>query len=249
MARISTYPIDKDLVGGDKWIGTDATNNRATKNFTLSAVADWINTTASVDSQTLRYTFQAVAYNTGALKRKPGSISFDPNEGEVVPFDNVPGFVISRYSLKYASQLPAKDISDFYTKVLIGSYIFLSNTDDISKYAIYVWDSATPRKTNPGFWDIGLTLVTSNGSFENNKDYFISLLTYNPSGGGGDKNFVFTQGVPSSKWVINHPLDKFPSVSVVDSSGQEVICTIDYIDVNTVEVSFNVAFSGQAFLN
>jgi hypothetical protein len=50
-------------------------------------------------------------------------------------------------------------------------------------------------------------------------------------------------------WVINHPLDKYPSVSVVDSSGQEVICTVDYIDTQTINLTFNAAFSGQAFLN
>jgi hypothetical protein len=249
MARISTYPIDTDLVGADKWIGTDATNKNATKNFTLSAVADWINTTASVDSQTLRYEFQAVSRNRGGQARKPGTISFDPNLTETVPFDSIGGFVISSYSLKYASQAPPTDISEFYTKVLIGSYIFLTNSNDVSKYAIYIWDSAVARKNNPGFWDIGLTLVTSNGSFENNKDYFISLLTYNPNGGGGDKNFVFKQGVPAKTWTITHDLDKFPSVSIVDSAGQEVICTVDYIDIKTIRVTFNVAFSGEAYLN
>ena len=249
MARISTYPIDTDLVGADKWIGTDATNKNATKNFTLSAVADWINTTASVDSQTLRYNFQALAYNQGAKSRKPGTISFDPNLGDTVPFDSIGGFVISEYSLRYASQTPPKNISDFYTGALINSYILLTNTDDISKYAIYTWDSAVSRSNNPGFWDIGLTPVATNGNFQNTKDYFISLLTYNPSAGGGDKNYVFTQGFPSTTWMVNHPLDKYPSVSVVDSSGQEIICTVEYIDINTIKLTFNVAFSGQAFLN
>jgi len=249
MARISTYPIDTELVGADKWIGTDATNKNATKNFTLSAVADWINTTASVDSQTLRYRFQAVAYNLGAKSRKLGSISFDPNEGDTVLFDSISGFVLSSYSLKYASQAPPADISDFYTGALVNSIVLISNTDDISQYAIYTWDSAVARTNNPGFWDIGLTPIATNGSFQNTKDYFISLLTYNPSASGGDKTFVFTQGVPSMNWVINHPLDKYPSVSVVDSSGQEVICTVDYIDTQTINLTFNAAFSGQAFLN
>ena len=74
------------------------------------------------------------------------------------------------------------------------------------------------------------------------------MLTYNPSASGGDKTFVFSQGVPSLNWVINHPLDKYPSVSVVDSSGQEVICTVDYIDTQTINLTFNAAFSGQGLL-
>ena len=249
MARISTYPIDTSLVGADKWIGSDANNKNSTKNFTLSAVADWINTTASVDSQTLRYAFQAVATATGAKARKKGSISFDPNEGTVVDFDNINGFVISSFSLKYASQSPARNISSFYTGPLINSYVFLTNTNDISKFAIYLWDSATAKPNEADFWDIGLTLVASNGSFENSEDYFISLLTYNANGNSGDKNFVFNQGAPATTWNIKHDLGKFPSVTIVDSSGQEVICTVDYININEVRVSFNVAFSGKAYLN
>ena len=30
MAKISTYPLDTNLVGTDKWIGSDADNNFAT---------------------------------------------------------------------------------------------------------------------------------------------------------------------------------------------------------------------------
>ena len=69
------------------------------------------------------------------------------------------------------------------------------------------------------------------------------------SGGSGDKNFVFSQSTPSSAWTINHKLDKFPAVSVMDSAGTAVYGDIEYVDENTRIIRFNYAFSGKAILN
>jgi hypothetical protein len=64
-----------------------------------------------------------------------------------------------------------------------------------------------------------------------------------------DKNFVYTQGVPSDTWTINHTLNKYPSVTIIDSGGTEVIGNIKYIDTSTVIVTFASGFSGKAILN
>ena len=54
MARISTYVNDTDVVGADKWIGSDSQNNFQTKNFTAADVARFING-AGNESQTFKY--------------------------------------------------------------------------------------------------------------------------------------------------------------------------------------------------
>ena len=64
-----------------------------------------------------------------------------------------------------------------------------------------------------------------------------------------DKNFVYTQGSPSDTWTISHPLNKYPSVTIIDSGGTEVIGNIEYIDTSTVVVTFASGFSGKAILN
>lgn len=64
-----------------------------------------------------------------------------------------------------------------------------------------------------------------------------------------DKTFVYEQSRPSSEWTVEHGLEKFPAVTVVDSAGTEVIGAIDYIDLNTVILTFVGAFSGKAFFN
>lgn len=71
----------------------------------------------------------------------------------------------------------------------------------------------------------------------------------NTSAGGGDKNFVFTQGVPSATWVIQHNLGKYPSVTVIDTAGTEVEGEVQHIDINNLVLKFSAGFGGSATLN
>lgn len=64
-----------------------------------------------------------------------------------------------------------------------------------------------------------------------------------------DKNYIHTQSAPSDNWTIIHTLNKYPSVTIIDSGGTEVIGDIKYIDTSTVLVTFASGFSGKAILN
>ena len=69
------------------------------------------------------------------------------------------------------------------------------------------------------------------------------------SDGIGDKNYVHTQTSASSVWTVVHGLNKFSSVSVSDSGGNVVYGDIDYIDLDTVTITFTSSFSGRAYFN
>lgn len=75
----------------------------------------------------------------------------------------------------------------------------------------------------------------------------------NKSGGGDDDGvittFIYEQGVASDNWYIVHNMNKYPSVTVVDSAGNEIICSVQYIDLNTCICTFKAAFKGTAYLN
>lgn len=64
-----------------------------------------------------------------------------------------------------------------------------------------------------------------------------------------DKTFVYEQGVASDEWKITHNLNKYPSVTVVDSAGNEVIAEVTYTDLNRCVVTMTAAFKGKAYLN
>lgn len=67
--------------------------------------------------------------------------------------------------------------------------------------------------------------------------------------GGGDKNYVHVQNTPSASWTASHNLGKKPAVVVVDSADEVVYGEIEYIDDNTITLTFVGAFSGKAYFN
>ena len=64
-----------------------------------------------------------------------------------------------------------------------------------------------------------------------------------------DKHFEFTQASPSITWTVNHDLNKFPSVTVVDSAGTQVFGDVDHTDNDNLTITFINQFSGKAYLN
>lgn len=79
--------------------------------------------------------------------------------------------------------------------------------------------------------------------------YVINADDFSGGGTGDDLTYVHNQIVPSSTWVITHNLNKFPSVTIVDSAGTVVIGDVTHNSNDQVTVTFNSAFAGRAYLN
>lgn len=81
-------------------------------------------------------------------------------------------------------------------------------------------------------------------------DYDKRVYALQQSGGGtGPSTFVFEQAQAAPTWTIEHFMSRFPSVTVVDSSGSLCQGALQYIDENTVTINFSAPFAGKAFLN
>ena len=65
----------------------------------------------------------------------------------------------------------------------------------------------------------------------------------------GRGTYIHRQQTAAAVWTINHNLRCYPSVTVVDSADSKVTGDVDYIDENTLTVSFVAPFSGSAYLN
>lgn len=64
-----------------------------------------------------------------------------------------------------------------------------------------------------------------------------------------DRHHTHKQAQAAKVWTVTHNLGKRPAVTVVDSAGTAVIGEIDYLDDNTVRLTFCAAFSGTAYFN
>ena len=73
------------------------------------------------------------------------------------------------------------------------------------------------------------------------------LLT--PDDSDLDKHFTYTQAAPAAVWTVTHNLNKFPSVTVVDSANTEVVGEVRHISTTQAEITFSGAFAGKAFFN
>jgi len=250
MAKISTYAIDQNIVAADKWIGSDSQNNFQTKNFTAGDVAKFIQTKGN-EGQILRYKYsQAGAAGTVI---PDGSISFPNGGAATVALNSITTMVFSVYAENQGGT--TLNVSTWYNSPLAGSDVLLTQADDITQWAIYRWTSAT-QKSNPLLYDVVLNYQAGNGSLTANKDYFISLLTYNAAGSGGDKNEVsaqFSVGSGGGTVNISHSLNKFPAVQISEgtqASPTEIInCKITYTSTSQVSLEFDKAFTGVAVLN
>ena len=65
----------------------------------------------------------------------------------------------------------------------------------------------------------------------------------------GDKHYTHTQIAANNTWLVQHNLNKFPAVMIVDSGNSNVIGDIEYLTTNTLQIKFSTAFSGKVYCN
>jgi hypothetical protein len=227
MARISTYPLDTAVVGSDKWVGSDSQQLYATKNFTADAVADFINGYNKVESTSLRYEY--LDY-TASVGRKTGTISFDTTIGANVSFSTVTTFKISEHQL--ARDLDS--LANFYTSPLIGSIVMISQCDKISNWGAFRWTGSVEDIVNLEFYDITLEYLVGPGFLEDEKDYFISILTYDatsadttytlPASGGASAKITLT-GSDASTDIVNFTSTS-NEVTLTESGGNTITASL-----------------------
>jgi hypothetical protein len=66
---------------------------------------------------------------------------------------------------------------------------------------------------------------------------------------GVQTTYVFTQIAVGFVWDIAHDLNRFPSVTVIDTGGSEIIPDVIYESANLVRLYFENPTSGKAYLN
>lgn len=78
----------------------------------------------------------------------------------------------------------------------------------------------------------------------------LSILQQGPSG-ASFRSYTHQQMIPSDTWIITHQLNRYVSVTVIDSANEQVQGKVEYLSsdpLNTVVVSFSAGFSGTAYI-
>lgn len=61
--------------------------------------------------------------------------------------------------------------------------------------------------------------------------------------------FVYPEGAPNTVWKILHELKRYPSVTVLDTAGDEVQGITVYNSNEELTITFSAAVTGEALLN
>jgi hypothetical protein len=227
MARISSYPRDREVQDQDAWIGTES-SNRLTRNFTAQAVADYLNIKGKISI-------------SGQMVFKFSDVP--TLEGEFTgPVDGSALTAITTMQISGIDSSGQNTVA--FMQYLVGNDILISEQNNIDEFGHF---KITGYTLNGTVYTLNLTNIGGNGNLDLNKYY--DFATFTISTGIGDKTFVFTQGVPALVWTIQHDLNKFPSVSVVDTANTGVLSQIDYIDNNNITITNTAQFAGKAYLN
>ena len=232
MARISSYPYDTTVTDNDAWIGTEATN-RQTKQFTAEAVAEYLNINAKVNiGGQMSFKWTDVAQGgTGTISQVGGA-------GSGNAFNTITQVYLS------INELNGQNVVAFLDYITTKD-ILLGQGDQISQFGHYTLDTYVVD-ADPNYYIANLTYLGGNGTIVNDKQYTLIHFDITDS---DDKTFVFTQVVPSATWVITHNLNKFPSVSVVDTANTSGFGAVEYNSANQLTITFSGAFAGKAYLN
>lgn len=232
MAQISSYPYDAVVQDQDAWIGTDSTT-RATKQFTASAVATYLNVKGKISiGAQMPYKFE------NAVDQGFGSFSL-PTGGNGIAFSNVTSIRI------HINDLSSENTVKFF-EYLVGSDIMIGQMGTVSIFGHYKISTYTVDPNDAQYYILALNHIGSNGSLVN--DYYYDIFNFTLAS-ASDKTFVFEQGVSASQWDIQHNMGKFPSVSVVDTANEVYWGNVTYIDSNNLKINFSASFSGKAYLN
>ena len=237
MPIINSYPQDIDIQDNDAWIGTDY-DTRGTKQYTAQAVANYLNTKSKVSiAGQIAYKLTDTAF-TGQ-----GTMALSPNNG--TSFSAITGFKIAKDNL--AGQPVVA-----YLQFLVGQEILIVNQNDPESFGHYTINTYAVDASNDQYYDITLSFLGGNGSISVNSFYDIINFTFGDN--AGDKTFIYDQAVPATTWGdpitgVYHGLNKFPSITVVDTGDSVVIGNYTYVDNNNVILEFSAPFAGKAYFN
>tara|TARA_B110000444_G_C18694348_1_gene525850 strand:- start:300 stop:740 length:441 start_codon:yes stop_codon:yes gene_type:complete len=115
--------------------------------------------------------------------------------------------------------------------------------------------------TTPGINAVDLRLIDSDGVDVSTTKFkgvgnLINITTpinnqINIEALASDANFIYSgnQNVASKTWTIVHNLNKYPSVTVVDTAVQTIYGRVDYPLQSKVVITFANPIKGLAFLN
>lgn len=189
---------------------------------------------------------------------------FPPASGEVRGGEIPP---VGQTGILAISQVDGEGKNCEFFEVFPGQ-ILLIRDGNAGLHELIATDREALLSTPSNYAAIGYQVVTTDGSSVHGQLVEVTLYEALPGdpvsgppgpqgppgppgsgSGSGDISYVHTQVPLSAVWVVVHNLGKYPSVTVVDSGGTEVLTDLHYDSFNQVTLTFGAPSSGKAYVN
>jgi hypothetical protein len=230
MARINSYPRDLSIGGSEVLLGSDT--DGSTKTFSINDLKDFL--ISKGVSGTVGYQFDNTISDS-----ELGSGGF---KADSTTFSSVTRITI------HNSYIGGKDVTN-YLNTFAGQEVLIYNIKDRNNFARYVFSGTfTDNPNNPNLKNVDVTYRSSNGDFVGGEFYAFGFE-------GKDRHYTHYQINASASWVINHNMNKFPSVSIKFSSSDSIYTNVGalagviYTDKNNLTINLVSSESGYAYLN
>jgi len=231
MSGILSYQLKSQPDGSDIVIGTSVENGQ-TKNFSVQSLSNY-----SINSYLKNISWQFIVLEPDPSERPEGTISFENYGGQGTNWSAITRLYIN-------TAMPNGTTSVNYLARLVGKDIIFGDRNNLDGYGIFKLTSLTQESGSVYYMD--LSYKSGSGVIKGLHYYGVQV---DIDGVETDKNFVFTQGTASTVWNIQHDLNKYPSVSVVNNNNVLMYGETTYVDTNNLTINFSAGFSGKAYLN
>jgi len=242
MARISTYPVQPNPDGSDIILGTDLDGGAyATKNFFIRDVSA-AGVTNFLENTNWQFEKDILVgpFEKNKVYRPLGG-------GDNVSWNNVTALRFQTImnndtnSLKYLSYLLSNSITVGTPSV--NNRIKIYDRNSLDSFGIFTFTALT--LVEGSIYEATLSHITSTGGTQQGKIYGMEVAVEQDV----PETLIFPIPTPQLVWEINHNLNRFPSVSVVNTNDILMYGDITYIDSNNIKITFSAGFSGKAYLN
>jgi hypothetical protein len=220
MARISTYPVDDNISGNDKLIGSEALTN-LTKNYTVQKVGEFLRDRGVVTGGIqLVYSFQ-----NDVTEYDNGQFMLSTSGGNAVAMSAITSIVINK------AEIGGLDIEVLLRQMLTDN-IAIYGADVKNTFGEYEAGAITENDTS---LVVALTAVASNGSLVNGDRYYISKIPAAIASWGN-----ITGTITNQTDLVNYITSRLPNVPF--ETIQEILDAMN--DLSSIDFTAPVKIFG-----
>jgi hypothetical protein len=230
MSRISTYKFDQTVTKNDFVIGSDSTT-KYTRNYKLQDLASFFGKLQSVLGDKFAYIYdQSLAFDE--LEKQ--NITFNNRTQLNTQFSGITDIYINK-----TNDLNV-DVTPYFESLLGGSFLKINNGTKTTEYGIYRIQSV--QDYNQDILLLSVFVFFSNGT---KTDSDVAVISHQIA---EDKHYK-TALMDGDIWQIEHNLNKYPSITVVDTANNVIYGEVNYNDLNNVTITFASSVTGYAYFN